>query len=84
MFHIAEKYSREAGVRNFERQIERLSRKIAYKKALNQSYPKEEYFRRVMEIKEQMKAEGTYGRWWWETPYPELEPSPAYMALQYY
>ena len=37
-----------------------------------------------MEIKEQMKAEGTYGRWWWETPYPELEPSPAYMALQYY
>ncbi|HCL55830.1 MAG TPA: endopeptidase La [Spirochaetia bacterium] len=39
-FHIAEKYSREAGVRNFERQIERLSRKIAYKKALNQSYPK--------------------------------------------
>lgn len=31
--YIAEKYSREAGVRGFERQIERLCRKLAYKKA---------------------------------------------------
>ncbi|OGJ45882.1 hypothetical protein A3J23_03810 [Candidatus Peregrinibacteria bacterium RIFCSPLOWO2_02_FULL_48_14] len=61
-----------------------VGRNHAQYEILNKSYPKEEYFRRVMEIKEQMKAEGTYGRWWWETPYPELEPSPAYMALQYY
>ncbi|PKL11116.1 MAG: endopeptidase La, partial [Spirochaetae bacterium HGW-Spirochaetae-6] len=37
--YIAEKYSREVGVRNFERQIERICRKIAFKKALGKKYP---------------------------------------------
>ena len=44
----------------------------------------EEEYCRVREIKEQMKSEGIHGRWWWETPYPELQPSPSYMALQYF
>jgi ATP-dependent Lon protease len=37
--YIAEKYSREAGIRNFEQQIAKLCRKLAYKKALNEEIP---------------------------------------------
>ncbi len=38
--YIADKYSREAGVRNFERQIERICRKTAYKKAMGENFIK--------------------------------------------
>jgi len=61
-----------------------VGRNHAQYEILNVKYEKEEYFKRVREIKEQLKLEGTYGRWWWETPYPEIEPTPSYMALQYF
>lgn len=49
-FYIAERYSREAGVRNFERQIERIARKIAYKKALGEHYPRKITIKHLKEI----------------------------------
>jgi ATP-dependent Lon protease len=49
-FYIAERYSREAGVRNFERQIARICRKLAYKKAMEQSFPKKLGEKQVREI----------------------------------
>lgn len=48
--YIAEKYSREAGVRNFERQIERICRKIAYKKAMGEHFPKKIDIKHLKEI----------------------------------
>jgi hypothetical protein len=38
---------------------------------LNKQYPKEEYFKKVEEIKQQMKADGTWGQWF-ESTYPEV------------
>ena len=38
---------------------------------LNQKYPKEEYLKKVVEIKEQMKRDGEYGKWF-ESTYPEV------------
>ncbi|MBP9717926.1 hypothetical protein KBD59_01380 [Candidatus Gracilibacteria bacterium] len=37
----------------------------------NVAYEKEDYFKRVAEIKEQMKIEGSYGKWF-DTTYPEV------------
>ncbi|HOJ49488.1 MAG TPA: endopeptidase La [Spirochaetota bacterium] len=48
--YIAEKYSREAGVRNFERNIQRICRKIAYKKVINEQYPKKLTPKQIREI----------------------------------
>jgi hypothetical protein len=36
---------------------------------LNQPYSREDYFKRVAEIKDQLKREGSYGRWFPST-YP--------------
>lgn len=33
----------------------------------NQKYPKEEYFKKVAEIKDKMKKEGLYGKWFGTT-----------------
>lgn len=38
---------------------------------LNQKYSKEEYFKKVAEIKAEMKREGSYGKWFSST-YPEV------------
>lgn len=38
---------------------------------LNIKYPKEEYFKRVAEIEDQMKKDGTWGKWFQST-YPEV------------
>lgn len=56
-----------------------VSRNHAEYEILNRKYSKDEYFKKVREIKEQLKAEGTYGRWWWETQYPDIQPS-SYLA----
>lgn len=48
-----------------------VSRNHAAYQILNVSYPKEEYFKRVAEIKEGMKKDGTYGKWFAST-YPEV------------
>jgi len=50
LLYIAEKYSREAGVRNFERNIQRICRKIAYKKVTNENYPKKLGPKQIREI----------------------------------
>lgn len=61
-----------------------VSRSHAEYEILNQKYTKEDYFKKVAEIKEELREEGSYGRWWWPTQYPELQPTPAYMGLQYF
>lgn len=45
---------------------------------LNQKYSKKDYFKKVAEIREELKSERSYGRWWWPSPYPE-QPS-AYLG----
>lgn len=37
---------------------------------LNKPYEREAYFKKVAEIKEQLKREGTYGKWFWPSTYP--------------
>lgn len=57
-----------------------VSRNHAEYEILNQKYPKEEYFKRVAALKEELKNERTYGRWWWPSPYEEVKPFSSYMA----
>lgn len=47
---------------------------------LNKKYSKDEYFKKVAEIKDQLRTEGTYGKWWWESPYSEIQPHSSYMV----
>lgn len=46
---------------------------------LNKKYSKEEYFKEVARIKNELTKDGTYGRWWWPSPYLDVKPSPAYI-----
>lgn len=61
-----------------------ISRNHAEYEILNKKYSKDEYFKKVLEIKQQLKADGLYGKWWFPSQYPELQPTPAYMGLQYF
>ncbi len=56
-----------------------ISRNHAEYEILNVKYEKEEYFKKLAEIKAALKKDGTYGRWWWPTPYPEVTPFPSYL-----
>lgn len=55
-----------------------VSRNHAQYEILNEKCDKNDYFKRVAEIKAILKKEGSYGRWWWPSPYPQLMPSPSY------
>lgn len=55
-----------------------VSRNHAEYEILNQKYPKEEYLKKVSEIKTKLKKEGSYGRWWWPSPYQDI-PDHLYM-----
>lgn len=57
-----------------------VSRSHAEYEILNQKYSKDEYFKRVAQIKDELKREGSYGRWWWPSPYEEIKPFSSYMA----
>ena len=57
-----------------------VSRDHAEYEILNVKYSKEEYFKRVAEIKDQLKKEGSYGRWWWPSPYEDVKPFSSYMV----
>lgn len=46
-----------------------VSRNHAEYEILNQKYSKDQYFKKVAEIKDQLQNEGSYGRWWWTSPY---------------
>lgn len=48
-----------------------VSRDHAECEILNQKFPKEEYFKKVAEIQDAMKREGTWGKWF-ESTYPEV------------
>lgn len=48
-----------------------VSRNHAEYEILNVKYPKEEYFKKVAEIQEQMKRDGEWGKWYAST-YPEV------------
>lgn len=48
---------------------------------LNKKYSKDEYFKKVREIKEELKENRTYGAWWWESPYSEVQPYSSYMVF---
>lgn len=37
---------------------------------LNKPYSREEYFKKVAEIKDQLKKDSSYGRWFWPRTYP--------------
>lgn len=37
---------------------------------LNKVYSKEDYFKKISEIKDQLKNEGTYGKWFFHSTYP--------------
>lgn len=36
---------------------------------LNKKYSKEEYFKELARIKAELKSDGSYGKWWWPSPY---------------
>lgn len=57
-----------------------VSRNRAEYEILNQKYSKEEYFKRLKEIKDELKRDGTYGHWWWPSPYANIKPFCSYMA----
>ncbi len=57
-----------------------VSRNHAEYEILNQKYSKDEYFKKVAQIKDELRADGSYGRWWWETPYGEVKPFSSFMA----
>jgi hypothetical protein len=47
-----------------------ISRSHAEYEILNKKYPKEEYFKKVAEIKDELRKEGLYGKWLLESSYP--------------
>ena len=47
-----------------------ISRSHAEYEILNQKYSKEDYFKRVREIKEELKREEMYGKWLLPSTYP--------------
>lgn len=55
-----------------------VSRNHAEYEILNQKYLKEEYFRKVAQIKQALKKDGSYGKWWWPSLYEEVTPTPYY------
>lgn len=57
-----------------------VSRSHAEYEILNEKYSKDEYFKKVAHIKEELKREGNYGKWWWPSPYEEIKPFSSYMA----
>jgi hypothetical protein len=57
-----------------------VSRNRAEYEILNQKYSKDEYFKKLAQIKAELKADGSYGRWWWESQYAEVQPFSSYMA----
>lgn len=57
-----------------------VSRNHAEYEILNQKYSKEEYFKKVAQIKDELKRDGSYGTWWWPSPYEEIKPFCSYMA----
>lgn len=56
-----------------------VSRNRAEYEILNRKYSKDEYFKRVAQIKDELKKDGSYGTWWWPSPYAELKPSSSYL-----
>lgn len=56
-----------------------VSRNHAEYEILNKKYSKDEYFKKVREIKETLKADLTYGRFWWPSQYQNIQPS-SYLA----
>jgi len=57
-----------------------VSRSHAEYEILNEKYSKDEYFKKVAQIKDELKADGSYGQWWWPSPYEEIKPFSSYMA----
>lgn len=57
-----------------------VSRNHAEYEILNQKYSKDEYFKRLAEIKDGLKQENAYGNWWWPSPHEEIKPFSSYMA----
>lgn len=47
-----------------------ISRSHAEYEILNQKYSKEDYFKKIAEIKEELRREGLYGKWFMESTYP--------------
>lgn len=57
-----------------------VSRNHAEYEILNQKYSKDEYLKRVAELKDKLRSDGTYGRWWWPSPYEEIKPYSSFMV----
>jgi len=57
-----------------------ISRNRAEYEILNQKYSKDEYFKKLAQIKDELRKEDTYGRWWWPSQYKEVEPFCSFMA----
>ncbi len=56
-----------------------VSRNRAEYEILNEKYSKENYFKRVAEIKDELKKDGSYGTWWWPSQYGDIKPSSSYL-----
>lgn len=48
-----------------------VSRNRAEYEILNVKYSKENYFKELARIKDELKRDGTYGKWWWPSPYEQ-------------
>lgn len=57
-----------------------VSRSHAEYEILNEKYSKDEYFKKLAQLKDELKKDGTYGRWWWPELYPDIKPHSSYMA----
>jgi hypothetical protein len=57
-----------------------VSRSHAEYEILNQKYSRDEYFKKLAQIKDELKRDGSYGRWWWPGLYEDIKPFCSYMA----
>jgi len=57
-----------------------VSRNHSAYEILNVPYTKEEFFKKKAGLIDQLKNDGSYGRWWWPSPYAEIKPFSSYMA----
>lgn len=48
---------------------------------LNKPYSRDDYFKKVSEIKGELKRDGTYGRWFWPSTYPFEDSVAAWKRL---